>query len=53
MVTNDVRGTRKIKSRIAVENAILNKKKTLFTRKLKILEEPSEMLYLEHSFYGA
>jgi hypothetical protein len=34
MITNDARCTRKIKSRVAMEIAIFNKKKTLFTSKL-------------------
>jgi hypothetical protein len=41
MVTNDVRCTRNIKSRLfSPEN-------------WKFKEELSEMLYMEHSFYGA
>jgi hypothetical protein len=36
MITNDVRFTRKIRSRIAMAKAAFNKKKTLFTSKLDL-----------------
>jgi hypothetical protein len=36
MITNDVRCTREIKSRIAMTKAAFNKKKTLFTSKLDL-----------------
>jgi hypothetical protein len=37
MITNDARYTRAIKSKIALTKAALNKKKTPFTNKLKLL----------------
>ena len=36
LLTNDVRCTREIKSRIAMAKAVFNKKKTLFTSKLDL-----------------
>jgi hypothetical protein len=36
MITNDARCTREIQSRIAMEKAAFNKKKTLFTSKLDL-----------------
>jgi hypothetical protein len=36
MITNDARCTREIKSRVAMEKAAFNKKKTLFTSKLDL-----------------
>jgi hypothetical protein len=36
MITNNARCTREIKSRIAMEKAAFNKKKTLFTSKLDL-----------------
>jgi len=36
VVTNDVRCTREIKSRIAVEKAAFNEKRALFTSKLDV-----------------
>jgi hypothetical protein len=52
MITNDARCTREIKSSTATGKAAFNKKKTLFTSKLdlKVKEETSKVLHLEHSF---
>ena len=52
ILTNYGRCTCEIKSRIAVEKAAFNKKKTLFTIKLDLNfeEETSKMLHLEHGF---
>jgi hypothetical protein len=36
MITKDVRGTREIKSRIAMGKAVFNKKNTFFTSKLDL-----------------
>jgi hypothetical protein len=36
MVTNDIRCTREIKSRIAVKKAAFNGKRAIFTRKLDL-----------------
>jgi hypothetical protein len=51
-ITNDIRCTREIKSRIVMAKAAFNKKNTLFTSKLDLRakEEISEVLHLEHSF---
>jgi hypothetical protein len=48
LITKGARSTHEIKSRISVAKAAFNKKKTLFG--LKIKEEATEMLHLEHSF---
>jgi hypothetical protein len=45
---NDARCTQEIKSKISIAKAAFNKKKSLFTRKLK--EKISNMLHLEYSF---
>ena len=52
MLTNDARCTCEIKSRIAMAKAVFNKKRALFTSilDLKIEEETSKMLHLEHGF---
>ena len=54
ILTDDGRCTCEIKSRIVMAKAAFNKKKkkTLFTSKLdlKIEEETSKMLHLEHGF---
>jgi hypothetical protein len=42
-ITNDARCTRKIKARISMAKAALNKK-------IRAKEETSEVLHLEHSF---
>ena len=51
MITNDGRCTHKIKSRTATAKAAFNKRK-IFSQAncLKLKEETSEMLQLEHSF---
>jgi len=49
VLTDDGRCTCEIKSRIAIAKGAFKKKKALFTR-LKIEEETSKMLHLEHSF---
>ena len=50
MLTDDGRCTCEIKSRIAMAKAAFNKKKNLFTSKLRLNfeEETSEVLRLEH-----
>jgi hypothetical protein len=51
MITNDARCTREIKSRIAMTKAAFNKKKTFHQQiGLKLKEETSKVLHLEHSF---
>ena len=54
MTTNDARCTCEIKSRIAMPNAALNRKKTFLTSRLhfNFKEEISEMLHLKHSGKG-
>ena len=48
---NDVRCTREIKSRIAMAKAAVNKKNTFHQQTgLKVKEETSKVLHLEHSF---
>jgi hypothetical protein len=49
MITNDARCTHDIKARIVMAKAAFNKKKTLFTGKLDLKEEISEVLHLKHS----
>jgi hypothetical protein len=51
MITDDTRYTREIKSRITIEKAAFNKKKTFHEQTgLKFKEETSKLLHLEHSF---
>jgi hypothetical protein len=51
MITNGIRCTREIKSRIAMEKNIIQQGKDYFHQQigLKFKEESSEMLHLEHS----
>jgi hypothetical protein len=55
MITNDVRFTREIKARIAIANAVFNKKKTLFTSKLDLnLKKNRGKCYIwSRALYGA
>jgi hypothetical protein len=51
MITNDDRCTREIKSSIAMVKAAFNKKKTFHQQtRLKIKEESTKLLHLQHSF---
>jgi hypothetical protein len=51
ILTNDGRCTCEIKSRIAMDKAAFNKKRTLFTSTLDLeLRKKLEVLRLEHSF---
>jgi len=50
MVTDDVRCTHEIKSRIAIAKAAFNKKTVHQQMVLKCKEETSKVLYLQYSF---
>ena len=51
ILTDDGRCTCEIKSRIAMEKAAFNKKKTFYQHiGLIFEEEPSKMVHLEHGF---
>ena len=52
IITVDARCTRNVKSTTDMVEVAFNKKKILFIRKLNLnlMEEPSEMLHLEHRF---
>jgi hypothetical protein len=52
MVTDGVRFTLEIKSRIAVAKAAFNEKRTLFHQQTGLIfkEETNKALHLEHSF---